>query len=69
VRRRHGGGCSGQLAAPACSLFVLNVCDVGEKKKRRKEEGERRGKRKRKEKKRKKGKNMEIFPNLKISEK
>jgi hypothetical protein len=60
VRRRHGGGCSEQLAAPACSLCVLNVFAVREKKKkRRKEKGEEKAKgRKRK------GKNMEIFLKL-----
>jgi hypothetical protein len=49
VRKRHGGGCSEKLAAPACSLCVLNVSAVRcEKKKggRRKEKGERRKERK-----------------------
>jgi hypothetical protein len=68
--RAAGGGCDGGSAY--CSGLLCSACAVREN---RKEEGEeekeeREKKKKTNEKKRKKkGKNMEILPNLKISEK
>jgi hypothetical protein len=63
--RALGAGCGPAAAcvhALCCSWTMLIV-------RREEEEGERRGKTKGRKRKRKKGKNMENFPNLKISEK